>query len=76
MDVNYNKLWKLLIDRGMKKTEFAKMCGISGPTLAKLSKNETVSMETLIRICRKLDCKFDDFLDILPETAKGEGTDD
>ena len=67
MDVNYNKLWKLLIDNGMKKTEFAKECGISAPTLAKLSKNETVSMETIIRICRRLECKVDDILDILPE---------
>ncbi len=73
MDVNYNKLWKLLIDKGMKKTEFAKLCGISGPTLAKLSKNETVSMDTLIRICRELGCGVDDVLEILPKTMEGEG---
>jgi len=72
MDVNYNKLWKLLIDKGMKKTEFAKLCGISGPTLAKLSKNETVSMDTLIRICRELGCGVDDVLEILPKTMEGE----
>lgn len=67
MDVTYNKLFKLLIDKEMKKTEFAKKVGISTNTLAKLSRNELVSMEILIRICRRLDCKIDDILDILPE---------
>lgn len=70
MDVTYNKLFKMLIDKEMKKTEFAKEVGISTNTLAKLSRNELVSMEILIRICRQLDCKIDDILDILPETRE------
>ena len=65
---NYNKLFKMLIDKGMKKTEFAKEVGISANTLAKLSRNETVSMEVIIRICRALGCSVDDIMDILPET--------
>ncbi len=75
MDVCYNKLFKLLIDRGLKKTEFAKLAGISANTLAKLSKNENVSMDVLIKICRALDCSLDDIVDILPETkaTKGDG---
>lgn len=72
MDVNYNKLFKLLIDKGLKKTEFAKQVGISPNTLAKLSRNETVSMDIIIRICRTLECTVDDIMDVLPETkARG-----
>lgn len=68
MDVSYNKLFKILIDKEMKKTEFAKKVGISANTLAKLSRNETVSMDIIIRICRSLNCSVDDIMDILPET--------
>lgn len=68
MDVSYNKLFKILIDKEMKKTEFAKEVGISANTLAKLSRNETVSMNIIIRICRSLKCSVDDIMDILPET--------
>ena len=67
MDVSYNKLIKLLIDKRMKKTEFAKQVGISPNTLAKLSRNETVSMDIIVRICRHLNCSVDDIMDILPE---------
>ena len=68
MRISYNKLWKLLIDKEMKKTEFAKEVGISANTLAKLSRNETVSMDVIIRICRALECSVDEIMDILPET--------
>lgn len=68
VDVSYNKLFKMLIDKEMKKTEFAKEVGISANTLAKLSRNETVSMDVIIRICRALGCSVDDIMDILPET--------
>lgn len=73
MDVCYNKLFKLLIDKGLKKTEFGKKAGISANTLAKLSKNETVSMDVLIKICRSLDCSIDDIVDILPKEEANEG---
>ena len=66
MDVCYNKLFKLLIDKSMRKTEFGKAVGISQGTLAKLSKNETVSMDVIIRICRTLNCTVDDIMDIVP----------
>ena len=55
-----------MIDKGLKKTELAKTAGFSQNTLAKLSKNETVSMDIIIKICRALDCTVDDILDILP----------
>lgn len=66
MDICYNKLFKMLIDKGMKKTEFRKQVGISEGTLAKLSRNENVSMDVVVKICRKMNCTVDDILDILP----------
>ncbi|NLZ36691.1 MAG: helix-turn-helix transcriptional regulator [Clostridiales bacterium] len=68
MDVCYNKLFKLLIDKELKKTEFAKAIGISANTLAKLSRNEMVSMDVLVKICRYMECTVDEVMDILPET--------
>lgn len=67
MNVCYKRLFKLLIDRDLKKTVFAKNAGISQNTMAKLSKNEYVSMEVLVKICRYLQCSLDDIIEILPE---------
>ena len=72
MDVSYNKLFKLLIDRNLKKTEFAKEVGISGNTLAKLSKNDTISMDSIVRICRYLKCDVGDIMEVLPENDDQE----
>ncbi len=67
MNVSYKKLFKLLIDREMTKTDFAKNAGIGANTLAKLGKGQYVSMDVLVRICRYLNCSFDDVVEILPE---------
>lgn len=67
MAVSYNKLWKLLIDKGMTKTELRLATDMSTTTLARLGKNETVSMEVMLRICKVLDCKFDDIVDVTNE---------
>lgn len=75
MDVCYNKLFKLLIDKGMMKTEFAKEVGISQGTLAKLSKNETVSMDVIIRICRKFNCTIDEIMDVVQSLDNGTNSD-
>lgn len=64
MDVCYKKLFKLLIDNGMKKTELAKKANISLNTLAKLSHNELVSMSVIVKICRTLECTPNDIMDI------------
>ena len=66
MDVSYKKLFKLLIDRDEKRIEFAKNAGIGQNTLAKIGKGQHVSMDVLIRICRYLNCSFDDIVEILP----------
>lgn len=69
MAVSYNKLFKLLIDKNMKKTELAKATGMGQNTLAKLSKNQNVSMDVLIRICEVLSCNIGDIVDYV-ETDK------
>lgn len=68
--VRYNSLFKLLIDRNEKKTEFAKGAGINLNTLAKLSKNEYVSMDVLVRICRYLNCQISDIVEVIMEEQK------
>ena len=60
MNVDYKKLWKLLIDKDMKKTDLITVAGISTNVLAKLNKGEFVSMESLQKICRALDCDVGD----------------
>lgn len=63
--VSYKKLFKLLIDKDLKKTEFAAKAGISQNTLARMGKGQFISMELLVRICRYLNCTFDDVIEII-----------
>ncbi len=70
MALSYNKLWKLLIDKGMTKTEMRLKADISTTTLAKLGKNETVSMEVLLKICKVLDCNVGDIMDVINDEVK------
>ncbi|NEZ41031.1 helix-turn-helix domain-containing protein [Paenibacillus alvei] len=65
MDICYNKLFKLLIDKGMKKSDLRKKTGISPNTLTKLSNNELVSMEVLLKVCRSLECDFGDIVEVV-----------
>lgn len=60
MGVTYKSLWKLLIDREIKKTEMSKAIGISSSTLAKLGKDQYVSLDVLVRVCRYLNCQLSD----------------
>lgn len=69
MALSYNKLWKLLIDKGMTKTEMRLKADISTTTLAKMGKNETVSMEVLLRICKVLKCDISDIMEIITEES-------
>lgn len=73
MALSYNKLWKLLIDKGMTKTEMRLKADISTTTLAKMGKNETVSMDVLLRICKVLKCDISDILEITNEERKENG---
>lgn len=72
MGVSYKKLWKLLIDKDMMKKDLQKASGVSWGVIAKLSKNETVNMESLIKICKTLNCSVDDLMDILPNEEPEE----
>ncbi len=67
MAVSYKKLFKLLIDKDMKKKEFASQVGISNNTVAKLANNENVTMEVIDKICTGLGCTVDDILEIIPD---------
>lgn len=66
MAVSYSKLWKLLIDKNMNKTDLRLKADIGTATLAKLGKNQPVSMEVIMRICSVLECNIADIMDILP----------
>ena len=68
MPVSYKKLWKKLIDLKMKKTDLLLKANISTNVLAKLGKDEAVSLESLEKICQALNCNIGDIIDYLPET--------
>lgn len=65
LQVSYKKLWKLLIDKNMKKTDLQLVTGISAGSLAKLGRNETVSMNILMRICTALSCDVGDIIEFI-----------
>ncbi|MFK4942936.1 helix-turn-helix domain-containing protein [Lactococcus garvieae] len=63
MAFSYNKLWKLTIDKGLNKTQFRDIAGITNQTLSRLSKDQNVSMDILDRICECLDCDVEDIME-------------
>ena len=67
MPISYDKLWKLLIDKKMNRTDSKDASGISFNVLAKMGKNEFVSMESLLKICIALDCNIGDIVDVMPD---------
>lgn len=67
MQISYNKLWKLLIDRGMKKTDLKNATGISSSTISKMGKNEPVSMDSMLKVCKVLNCDIGDIVEIKNE---------
>lgn len=67
MAVSYNKLWKLMIDVGINKTQLCKKAQISTNAMAKLGRNEDVRVEVLTKICVALNCSIDDIMDIIPD---------
>ena len=67
MTVNYNKLWKKLIDLEMSRTQMRLKAGISTKQLAKLGKNENVNTEVLVKICEALSCNVDEIMDVVEQ---------
>jgi len=67
MNVSYKKLWKLLIDKDMKKKDLREAAGISTSSMAKLGKNENVNTEILVKICKALNCDISDIMEIVED---------
>ena len=67
MSISYNGLWKLLIDKNLKKVDLIERLDISSSTISKMTKNEAVSLRVLEKICRELDCDFGDIIHYVKE---------
>lgn len=67
MSISYNGLWKLLIDKNLKKVDLIERLEISSSTIAKMTKNDAVSLRVLEKICRELDCDFGDIIHYVKE---------
>lgn len=70
MAISYKKLWKLLIDKDMKKSDLINVTGISRYTINKLNRGDNVTTDVLVKICRVLNCTMDDIMEILPEDSE------
>jgi DNA-binding Xre family transcriptional regulator len=64
MVINYNKLWKLLIDRRMTKTDLRRISGISTASVAKLGRGDNITTDVLLKICKALDCEINDIMEL------------
>lgn len=69
MSVSYKRLWKLLIDKDMKKKDLAEAANISSYTINKLNRGENVNTDTLVRICRALNCRIEDIMELIDKDA-------
>jgi len=70
MSVSYDKLWKLLIDKKMNRTALKEASGISFNVLAKMGKGEAVSMESMLKVCKALDCDISDVMEVSRKESK------
>ena len=69
MAISYNKLWKLLIDKHMTKTDLRKKAGLTTNVIANMGKNQSVQVETLYKICEALNCNLDDISEVIPDES-------
>ena len=67
MAVSYKKLWKLMIDKGLNKTQLCTEAGITTNAMARLGRDEGVRVEVLVKICSVLNCTMDDIMEIIPD---------
>ncbi|ACL18701.1 transcriptional regulator, XRE family [Desulfitobacterium hafniense DCB-2] len=72
MAISYNKLWKLLIDKGMNKQELKQLSGISTTSIAKLGKGENITTDVLLKICKALNCDIADIMEVVPDPLAGK----
>ena len=69
MAVSYKRLWKLLIDKDMKKKDLCAKAGISSSSVTKMGKNGHITTEVLVKICAALECSLDDIMEIIPDNS-------
>ena len=67
MRIGYNKLWKMLIDKNMKKSDLKEQAGISSASLAKLGKGDNITTDVLIKICETLHCRLEDIMETVDD---------
>lgn len=72
MSVSYKRLWKLLIDKDMKKKDLVETAGISTYTMNKLNRGDNVTTDVLVKICKALNCSFDDIMEVVDDNSKNE----
>ncbi|WP_270411958.1 helix-turn-helix domain-containing protein [Ligilactobacillus ruminis] len=72
MRISYNRLWKLLIDKNLKKKDLMERWSISSASVAKLTKGDNITTDVLLRICEGLDCDFADIMQVIPDEEPGE----
>lgn len=71
LTISYKPLWKLLIDKNLKRQDLRTMSGLSGATIAKLGRNENVTTGVLVRICQALDCDLHEVAAVVPDETEG-----
>jgi len=67
MSISYKKLWKIIIDKDLKKSDVRKLANISASTFSKMSKNEYVALDVIVRICNVLDCNIGDVVEVVKD---------
>jgi DNA-binding Xre family transcriptional regulator len=67
MRISYNKLWKMLIDKDMKKSDLKESAGISSASIAKLGKGENITTDVLIKICEAMNCHLEDIMETIED---------
>ncbi len=72
MSVSYKRLWKMLIDKDMKKKDLVESAGISTYTINKLNRGDNVTTDVLVKICKALNCSFDDIMEVVEDNSKNE----
>lgn len=76
MRFSYNRLWKLLIDKGINKQELKRISGVSSASMAKLGKGQNVTTDVLLRICTALNCTVGDIMEIVPDESAANKEED
>ena len=72
MTISYKPLWNLLVEKDLKKKDLSEMAGLCNVTISRLTKGESVTTDSLLKICIALDCRIEDIMEVVPRTNIGE----